>query len=126
MNKKITLIIILSLTSCSKHVEFIPEKEVLNEGIVNHIYSERIHIIGGPVMDMNLNGMLKPEDSGLSLKTCEPGSAAEYNCLQIKGTPIKSGIITLDLGGGVYGNMFESAAGFDKTYTIKIIDSQDK
>lgn len=46
------------------------------------------------------------------------------NCVEIKGAPIRTGIVKVTLRGSFYGHMFKSPERFEKTYLIKVVADQ--
>lgn len=122
---KILLItIIFTCTACTPHIGFLPEKSVLNDAVLHQPYSVKINIIGRPVISKSFGSEFYPSGSGLYLESCGETVLTKFNCVLIKGTPVKSGLVTLRLVGSGYIAMFESAPHFDKTYTINVLDHQ--
>ena len=122
------LLLVLSallLTACSQNVHIFPETEILHDAATGVPYSARIEITGGRVMHRKEPGVISPNNSGLYLEYCDPTSAAKSNCLEIKGTPVNPGTITLYLRGMVFGNMFVSPGRFEKTYLIKVVAGKE-
>lgn len=131
MNKIHVIIIGLLLTSCSRHVSFLPENPRLHDAVVHQPYSAKINIFGAPVINPGIVLRLNPEDSGLTIKYCQiptwrmsdkTSDTRDLNCILVQGTPVKPGIVTFVVGGGVYGSMFVSATRFKQTYTINVLD----
>lgn len=122
----------LLLTACSPSASFIPERKELPDAIKNSPYFQKIKISGGAVIkiDEAVSGKIEPEDSGLFLVNCrlpervivpETTMLADGNCVEIKGTPTRPGIVKVTLGGRFYGNMFSSPERFEKTYLINVV-----
>lgn len=135
MNKIFILMMTVYLTSCSRHVSFLPENPRLHDAVVHQPYSAKINIFGAPVVNPGIVLRLNPEDTGLTIKYCPipewrmsdiTSDTRVLNCILVQGTPVKPGIVTFVVGGGVYGSMFVSATRFKKTYTINIVDPTDK
>jgi hypothetical protein len=133
MNKIFILMMTICLTSCSRHVSFLPENPTLHDAVVHQPYSAKINIFGAPVISPGIVLRLNPEGTGLTIKYCQipewrmsdkTSDTRDLNCILIQGTPVKTGIVTFVVGGGVYGSMFESPTSFDKTYTINVLDHQ--
>lgn len=124
--------LIFTLTACSPSASFIPEREDLPDAIVDKPYFHKINIIGGGVIKMNeaVSGEIEPDDSGIFMVNCRlPDNVitsktrmfVDGNCVEIKGTPVRTGLVKVTLHGGLYGNMFVSAGSFEKTYRINIV-----
>lgn len=116
----------ICLTSCSQHFSFLPENPRLRDAVVHQPYSAKISIIGRPVISKSFGSDFYPSDSGLYLEPCGRTVLTKFNCVLIKGIPVKPGLVTLQLVGSGYIAMFEKAPYFDKTYTINIVDPKDK
>ena len=68
-------------------------------------------------------GEITPSDTGLTLIYCN--DSPTHNCVMIQGVPVKPGIVTVRVLGGFFGTNVATGGEFDKTYTIKIKDSED-
>lgn len=136
--KKITLVsfLLVTLAACSPRASFIPEQEELPDATKNSPYFQKIKIFGGAVIkiDEAVSGKIEPEDSGLFLVNCrlpervivpETTMLADGNCVEIKGTPTRPGIVKVKLGGRFYGNMFISGSDFEKTYQINVVAGKE-
>lgn len=135
--KKITLVsfLLFTLAGCSPRASFIPYGDKLPDAVVGTSYFQKVDIFGGRVikMDESVSGKIEPESSGLFLVNCRlPDSVitakttmfVDGNCVEIKGTPTRPGIVKVTLGGRFYGNMFNSPERFEKTYLIKVVADQ--
>ena len=135
MNKIFILMMTICLTSCSQHFSFLPENTRLHDAVVHQPYSAKITIFGAPVISPGIELRLAPENTGLTIKYCQipewrmsdkTTDTRDLNCIQVQGTPVKTGVVTFLVAGGGYAHMFESSKEFEKTYTINILASEDK
>ncbi|EOC6627053.1 hypothetical protein ACI6LE_003624 [Cronobacter sakazakii] len=84
--------------------------------------------MGGIVLSFDVYGKqviagdIYPDNLGLHLQYCDDNEF--NNCIQIMGTPTKAGIAKVRMHGGLGGGMLSKSGEFDKTYTIKIRDSE--
>lgn len=120
--KMLLIVIIFTCTACTPHIRFLPEKSVLNDAVLHQPYSAKINIIGRPVISKSFGSDFYPSDSGLYLEPCGGTALTKFNCVLIKGIPVKPGLVTLRIVGSGYIAMFEKAPHFDKTYTINVLD----
>jgi len=116
------------LSACSLQAEFTPEGEILNDATVGAPYYNQINIFGGVVLSYNLYGKqviagdIHPDNLGLHLQYCDD---EEFNnCIQIRGTPTKTGIAKVRVHGGLGGGMLSKSGEFDKTYIITINEAK--
>lgn len=132
MMKRLLVLSALLLTACSPSASFIPYQDELPDAVVGTPYFQKVDIFGGRVikMDESVSGKIEPESSGLFLVNCRlPDSVitakttmlADGNCVEIKGTPTRPGIVKVTLGGRFYGNMINSPERFEKTYLINVV-----
>lgn len=135
MEKIFILMMTICLTSCSQHFSFLPENPRLHDAVVHQPYSAKITIFGAPVISPGIELRLSPENTGLTIKYCpipewrmsdKTTDTRDLNCIQVQGTPVKTGVVTFLVAGGGYAHMFESSTRFKKTYTINIVDPKDK
>lgn len=127
---KIFFVVFISfaLSACTLHADVTPNGNVLNDAIVGMPYASEININGGAVFSLDSNGKEKfvgeisQSDTGLILKYCNDSPA--HNCVRIQGVPVKPGIVTVRVSGGLFGTNVATGGEFDKTYTITIKDSQ--
>ncbi|NMP28268.1 hypothetical protein GW590_15505 [Rahnella sp. SAP-1] len=124
MLKMLIVLFLLGLSACTLHAEFSPQSNKLHNATVGIPYNEKINIIGGAVTSLDSAGRkrfvgdITPVDSGLYLQYCNNSPA--NNCVQIKGVPVKPGLVKIRVHGGLYGTNFSVGSEFDKTYTIII------
>lgn len=120
--------ILLTLSACTLRADVTPEGNSLKDAIVGTPYASEININGGAVFSLDSNGKERfvgeiiPSDTGLTLRYCNDSPA--HNCVRIQGVPIKSGIVTVRVSGGLFGTNVATGEHFDKTYTIMIKDSK--
>ncbi|EKN4699653.1 hypothetical protein JE939_002825 [Yersinia ruckeri] len=124
MKKIIFSLSFFILSACTLRASFAPEGGSLNDAVVGIPYNEKIKIIGSAVSSLDENGKERfvgeiiPNNVGLYLQYCNNSPA--NNCVQVKGTPIKSGIVKIELSGVLYGTNIAAGSGFDKTYIITV------
>lgn len=117
------------LSACVLHADVTPDGDFLNDAIVGTPYASEININGGAVFSLDSNGKerfvgeITPPDTGLTLSYCNDSPA--QNCIRIQGVPVRPGIITMRVSGGLFGTNVATGGRFDKTYTITIKDSKD-
>lgn len=125
---------IFSLVACSPlspKAEYIPDNAVLPNATIGKPYFFKIFILGGAVIGGKQirAGFVHPDDSGISLRNCKlPASVItadtvdtnDHNCVEIYGTPTKAGVIKINIGGGMYGDMLAPAGNFSKDYTLNV------
>lgn len=123
--KKIFIVCISSLFSaCTLNADITPYGNSLPDARIGTFYTSEINIIGGAVSALDSNGRERfvgeiiPSDVGLSLKYCNDSPA--HNCIKIQGIPVKSGIVTVRVYGGLFGTNIATGGEFDKTYSIRI------
>ena len=117
---------LLLLSACTLHASFTPENGKLNDATVGVPYYDKINIFGGNVASLkDYYGNVKPVaditpvDSGLYIQHCND-NLYDNNCLQIRGTPTKSGVVKVQVSGIFNIATFQKSSEFDKTYTIII------
>jgi hypothetical protein len=125
---KYTLIFcVFFLTACGSNVSFSPKGDNLPDAQVGEPYYSVVNISGGGVITPNNN--IIPDDFGLFIQQCELPKKVitkntkltkDFNCFIVKGTPIKTGYLKVNVSGAVYGNMLKSPTEFHKTYAIKV------
>lgn len=136
MMKLLLILSALLLTACSPSARFIPYQDELPDAVVGTPYFQKVDIFGGRVikMDESVSGRVEPESSGLFLVNCRlPDSVitakttmfVDGNCVEIKGTPTRPGIVKVTIGGRFYGNMFNSPEHFEKTYLIRVVAGKE-
>jgi len=138
MLKRIVLItpLIFTMVACSPSASFIPEREDLPDAVIYKPYFHKINIIGGRVIKMEepVQGKIEPDNSGIFMVNCrlpervitsKTRMLADGNCVEIKGKPVRTGIVKVTLSGGLYGNMFVSPGRFKKTYLIKVVADKE-
>ena len=124
--------ILVCIAACSKKAEFLPDGENLKPAIVGVPYYLKINILGGAVIGGRdrFAGFVTPDDSGITLRNCllaswritkDTKDKTNRNCIEIYGTPVKSGVIKINIGGGMYGNMLASASEFSKNYKLQVV-----
>ncbi|MCT6516364.1 MULTISPECIES: hypothetical protein [Enterobacterales] len=123
--KKIFIICIsLLFTACTLNADITPYGNSLPDARIGIFYTSEINITGGAVSTLDSNGRERfvgeiiPSDVGLSLKYCNDSPA--HNCIKIQGIPVKSGIVTVRVYGGLFGTNIATGGEFDKTYSIRI------
>lgn len=120
--------VLFTLSACTLHADVTPDGNVLNDAIVGTPYVSEININGGAVSSLDANGKerfvgdISPSDTGLNLKYCNDSPA--HNCIRIQGVPVKPGMVTVRVSGGLFGTNVATGGEFDKTYTIKIKNSE--
>ena len=133
MDKVFILMMTVCLTSCGQHFSFLTENPRLHDAVVHQPYSAKITIFGAPVVSPGIVLRLNPEDTGLTIKYCQipewrmsdkTSDTRDLNCIQVQGTPVKTGVVTFLVAGCGYAHMFESSKEFEKTYTINVLDHQ--
>ncbi|MCU6677059.1 hypothetical protein [Leclercia tamurae] len=118
------IFISFTVTACTLHADVTPDGNSLNDAIVGSPYANEININGGAVSSLYSNGKerfvgeITPSDTGLTLRYCNDSPA--HNCVRIQGVPVKPGIVTVRVSGGLFGTNVATGGEFDKTYTIKI------
>ncbi|MGV3345949.1 hypothetical protein ACGVWS_09430 [Enterobacteriaceae bacterium LUAb1] len=116
------------LTACTLRADVIPHGNSLNDAKIGVLYVSEINISGGAVSSLDSNGKerfvgeITPSNTGLTLRYCNDSPA--HNCVRIQGVPIKPGIATVRVSGGLFGTNVATGGEFDKTYTITIKDSE--
>lgn len=133
--KTILVLCSLALTACtplSPKAEFIPENAALPNATIGKPYYFKISILGGAVVGGKRikPGFIQPADSGISLRNCklpaaeitaETVDASDHNCVEVYGTPTNIGVLKINIGGGMYGDMLDPARNFSKDYTLNVI-----
>ncbi|MGG7521971.1 hypothetical protein ACQ3G4_11290 [bacterium BS0013] len=128
MRKTFFILSLFLLSACSLQAKFTPEGETLHDGTVGTPYYNQINIFGGIVLSYDIYGKqviagdIYPDNLGLYLQYCDDNEF--NNCIQIRGTPTKAGTAKVRIHGGLGGGMLSQSGEFDKTYTIKIKDSE--
>ncbi len=128
MSKFSVAFISFALSACTLHADVTPDGNVLNDALVGTPYASEININGGAVSSLDFNGKerfvgeISPPDTGLTLRYCNDSPA--HNCVRIQGMPVKPGIVTVRVSGGLFGTNVATGGEFDKTYTITIKDSE--
>jgi len=136
MMKLLIVLPALLLTACSPRASFIPERKELPDAIIGTPYFQKINIIGGAVITERkpIPGKIEPDDNGISMENCllpkqvitpETTNLFDGNCVEIKGTPVRSGIIKVTLTGMFFGNMYTSGGDFKKTYQINVVAGKE-
>lgn len=127
--KRIHIVCISSLLSaCILHADITPYGNSLNDATIGRFYASEININGGAVSSLDSNGKERfvgeiiPSDTGLTLRYCNDSPA--HNCVRIQGVPVKPGVVTIRVSGGLFGTNVATGGEFDKTYTITIKDSE--
>ena len=116
------------VSACTLHADVTPDGNSLNDAIVGTLYASEININGGAVSSLYSSGKerfvgeMTPPDTGLTLRYCNNSPA--HNCVRVQGVPVKPGIVTVRVSGGLFGTNVATGGEFDKTYTIKIKDSE--
>lgn len=116
------------VSACTLHADVTPDGNSLNDAIVGTLYASEININGGAVSSLDSSGKerfvgeMTPPDTGLTLRYCNNSPA--HNCVRVQGVPVKPGIVTVRVSGGLFGTNVATGGEFDKTYTIKIKDSE--
>ncbi|QJQ14636.1 hypothetical protein D6T76_03580 [Enterobacter hormaechei] len=123
------IFISFSISACILHADVASDGNSLNDAIVGTPYASEININGGAVSSLDSSGKerfvgeITPSDTGLTLRYCNDSPA--HNCVRIQGVPVKPGIVTVRISGGLFGTNVATGGEFDKTYTIKIKDSEE-
>ncbi|WP_278809228.1 hypothetical protein [Obesumbacterium proteus] len=127
--KRIYVVYVSSfLSACTLHADVTPYSNSLSDATVGIFYASEININGGAVAALDFNGKerfvgeINPSDTGLILRYCNDSPA--HNCIRIQGIPVRPGIVTVRVSGGLFGTNVAKGEEFDKTYTIKIKDSK--
>lgn len=134
MKKSIMLIAFMPvfLSACGHKVEFTPDNGMLKNAKIGESYLFKVTVFGGPVMGgkKRVPGFVTPDDAGIFMRNCsfsvsqnlsEPIKAKNYNCIEIYGTPTKPGLIKINIGGAMYGNMFGSGSKYSKDYILNVV-----
>lgn len=122
------IFISFAVSACTLHADVTPDGNSLNDAIVGTSYASEININGGAVSALDSSGKEKfvgeitPSDTGFTLRYCNDSPA--HNCVRVQGVPVKPGIVTVRVSGGLFGTNVATGGEFDKTYTIKIKDSE--
>ncbi|MCM7834214.1 hypothetical protein [Enterobacter asburiae] len=122
------IFISFSVSACTLHADVTPDGNSLNDAIVGTLYASEININGGAVSSLDSSGKerfvgeMTPPDTGLTLRYCNDSPA--HNCIRVQGVPVKPGIVTVRVSGGLFGTNVATGGEFDKTYIIKIKDSE--
>lgn len=125
-----------TLTACtflSPEAEYIPDNEVLPAATLGKSYLFKISILGGAVFGgaERKAGTVEPDDAGVFVRNCKlPDSVItadtrdikDHNCVEVYGTPSKTGLIKINLSSGMYGNMFVPGSYFSKDYTLNVVN----
>ncbi|MEI2266700.1 hypothetical protein [Erwinia sp. CGal63] len=116
----------LIVSGCTLHADISPKNNELNNALVGVPYYAQINIVGGNVASLKNSygdrepvGNISPDDSGLYLKHCNDNKY-DNNCIEIRGTPTRTGVIKVRISGFFNVAMFQKTDEFDKTYTINI------
>lgn len=128
--------LLVTLAGCSPRASFIPEREDLPDAVTGAPYFQKINIIGGAVITGREPnpGKIEPDDNGIYMENCrlpervikaKTKMLLDGNCVEIKGTPTRTGIVRVMLDGMFYGNMFVSGSDFEKTYLIKVVAGKE-
>lgn len=136
MLKLLVVLPALLLTACSPSASFIPYEDELPDAVVGTSYFQKVDIFGGRVITgrKHFPGHIEPDDSGLLVENCrlpdyvitpKTTQFVDGNCVEIKGTPARTGTFKVTLHGGLYGNMFVSAGSFEKTYLINVVTGKE-
>ncbi|MGR7122145.1 hypothetical protein ACU62C_22980 [Klebsiella aerogenes] len=118
------IFISFAVSACTLHTDVTPDGNSLNDAIVGTSYASEININGGAVSSLDSSGKerfvgeITPSDTGLTLRYCNDSPA--HNCVRVQGVPVKPGIVTVRVSGGLFGTNVATGGEFDKTYTIKI------
>jgi len=124
MRKLIIAFPFLLLTGCVLEASYIPEDSQLKDAEVGVPYYGQINILGGFVNAINRHGeevlaaKITPMDTGLYVQQCDEGLG--NNCFKVRGIPIKTDLVQINVSGILSGGMLSSGGSFDKTYTITI------
>lgn len=78
----------------------------------------------GPVISRSFHYEITPLESGIDLKPLAPEAIRPFKNLKLEGVPIVKDEIILTISGSTYGTM-EVGQRFDKTYTIKVEDTDE-
>ena len=117
----------------SPKAEYIPDNKILPKAIVGKSYFFKIIILGGHVIGgKRINaGFVVPGDIGISLRNCRlpdrvitanTRDTNDHNCVEIYGTPTRTGVIKINISGGMYGHMFAPSSEFSKDYILTVIE----
>ncbi|MGX5098874.1 hypothetical protein [Enterobacter cloacae] len=116
------------VSACTLYADITPYGNSLNDAIVGTPYISEVNINGGAVSSLDSSGKerfvgeITPSDTGLTLRYCNDSPA--HNCVRIQGVPVKPGIVTVRVSGGLFGTNVATGGEFNKTYTLKIKESE--
>jgi len=133
------IIFLFCLSGCSllsPKAEYIPDNKVLKNAAIGVPYFYKINILGGKVIGPNKSegniGLVEPDNSGIFLRSCQlseletkdmkPKDSNNYNCVEVYGTPTRTGVIKINISGGMYGHMFAPSSEFSKDYILTVIE----
>lgn len=124
----IYLVLALFLISCApffflSSTKMSVEPSNLPNAKLGQPYYATIEIMG-PVISRSFHYEITPLESGLDLKPLAPEAIRPFKNLKLEGVPIVKGEIILTISGSTYGTM-EVGQRFDKTYTIKVEDTDE-
>lgn len=128
--------LIITLAACSSSASFIPYEDELPDAVVGTSYFQKVDIFGGRVIAGRkpILGTIEPDDNGIFMENCRLPDYAitpdttlfvDANCVEIKGTPVRTGTVNVTLDGMFYGNMYTSGGNYEKTYLIKIVAGKE-
>jgi hypothetical protein len=125
------LLLSFLLSGCTKEASVEPEGDNLKDAFVGKNYYGEISIIGGRVNALDHDainerfvGSISRTDTGLYIQRCN-GDIHNNNCVQIRGVPIKTGIVKILVSGGLFGTNVSTGGQFSKTYSIAIKKADD-
>ncbi|UYZ82575.1 hypothetical protein MTZ49_08065 [Entomomonas sp. E2T0] len=126
-NLSIIFAVCFLLIGCTSSKVVITPDE-LPEANFKQPYYAKFEIKGGsgPVSAGGLSYSMTPVNSGIELDICDPDDKTffTYNCFIVKGIPKISQNITLKIKGDMVGTMYMGSSEFNKTYIIKVKESE--
>lgn len=116
------------LGGCVTSPAFNPPGKSLTDAIQGQHYLTKIEVKTGVVITDSFHSKFELSETGLYVENCPyppelkmKGSAGiNFNFALVKGVTVHPGIIHLTISGRLYGIMFSSSSGFEKTYSITV------
>jgi len=111
---------------CRSNISYEPNGDYLPSAKLKQSYYSEVNILGGPVIGRLVTYKITPINSGLNAFPGEYISRggdkiSDYNIVIIKGVPISTSDIEIEIYGSTYGTNYPGKE-FDKTYKIKVVN----
>ncbi|MES4613099.1 hypothetical protein V2154_10995 [Ewingella sp. CoE-038-23] len=128
INKNIITFFLLIpiLMGCRSSISYEPNGDYLPSAKFKQSYYSEVNILGGPVIGRLVTYKITPINSGLNAFPGEYISRggdkiSDYNIVIIKGVPISTSDIEIEIYGSTYGTNHPGKE-FNKTYKIKVVN----